>query len=163
MVRLKRICSMGEDTMFKILKVFILSIFCILPLTVLAKIPRHNKYFQSGDTFVCTTDALITIGDSDGQLSPSANGKVQEYDDVFFAITLLSNDKIDFSGSYPAGMHVGADDIFPINQVHDKSLHYGNDYYFGLLTAYDRGKLILKAFNISLARTVAVHASCEKL
>ena len=148
--------------MFKIFKVFTIAILYILPISAFAKITAGNENFQVGDTFVCTTDALVSIGIETWK-SPTKNGEVIEYKNVSFGMILISEDEIDFSDSYPLGIYGGAEHIFPINNVDITGLHYGNNIYFGQLLKIRPTKFTLKAFKILFDRTVLIHAGCEKL
>ena len=98
--------------MFKIFKMFVLAILCISPISALAKITASNQDFQVGDTFVCTTDALVSIG-CEVWKNPTKNGEVIEYRNVSFGMTLISEDKIDFSDAYSLGVYKGAEHIIP--------------------------------------------------
>ena len=161
-VSLRQTYLLGEIMMFKIFKVLTLSILCILPITAFAKITAGNRDFQVGDTFVCMTDALVSIGVEIWE-NPTKNGEVVEYRNISFGIALISEDKIDFSDSYPLGIYKGAEDIFPINDVDITGLYYGNNIYFGQLQKVRPTKFLLKAFKIGFHQTVVLQAGCEKL
>jgi len=148
--------------MFKIFKMFVLAILCISPISASAKITASNQDFQVGDTFVCMTDALVSIG-SEIWKNPTKNGEVIEYTNLSFGMILISEDEIDFSASYPLGVYEGAEHIFPIIDVDVTGLHYGNNIFFGQLQKIRPTKFTLKAFKILFDRTVVIHAVCEKL
>ena len=148
--------------MVNLLKVFSFVILCSLPSMVAAKLNPNNPYFKVSDSFICTTDALITVGDDNWE-NPSSNGEVLEYKNVSFGFTIKSEDEIDFTDSYPLGLYQGAADIFPINEPsQDIYLYYGVPTLFGQIIKVRPSKWMLKAFNIT-SRTSILQATCEKL
>tara|TARA_B100000780_G_C20988703_1_gene395313 strand:- start:356 stop:820 length:465 start_codon:yes stop_codon:yes gene_type:complete len=153
---------MNGVVMSNIIKVSSCLIFFLFPISGLTKISGDTMDFQVGDTFACTTDALVSIGD-EGWKSRTANGEVLEYNNVSFGLTLESEDKIDFTDSYPMGAYIGASNTYEIKSATTAGLYYGDKNWFGKLTRilHAEPKFKLTAFNI-LYQTLVINATCEK-
>jgi len=127
------------------------------------KIPYGHEYFEVGDSFICKTDIVATVGADFGLWKNSAeNGKVKKYSNRAFGITLLSDDTVKFSDKAPMSPGIGRFDI-KIRGVNGLELHYGDRVKFGILKKPYRSDVFqLTSFNLSVG-TAFAHSTCEKL
>ena len=135
--------------MFKV----IISVFlCFFVVNVAAADSRLPFGYQSGDSFSCISDALITIG---------ADGEIVEYKNEAFGIQINQNSTITFTQGYPLNPFGKIVEFSVINLGTEMKLE-ANDLFFAYFKQTTPKQHTLTGFSMSTLPTI-IHANCEAM
>lgn len=139
---------------------FILCFAWIYPSTLLA---------DSGDVYICDTDAVISVGE-DFYDGPSSNAKISEYKKYHFLLNWNSDDTISFSSEFPLADYEGTNDPYKVEHqfpgMSGTMITFGNSThafrgFFQEIGSPDKPYL-LRYIRMPLHQTTILHASCMR-